>query len=171
MFLNVSELERAPVVLDQVLPPAPPGSHGSIDFGEEIRQVAPLAVHGRAELVAEDIRLRGDLNTVLEVPCARCLERMRRPVALDFDLFYRSVRTIAREEEVEITRDDLEIGFYHGCCSRKFSASRSCFPCRSRASAALTAPACARGVAGTATSASAGALPRRRTSAGRPWPA
>lgn len=114
MFLNVSELERAPVVLDQVLPPAPPGSHGSIDFGEEIRQVAPLAVHGRAELVAEDIRLRGDLNTVLEVPCARCLERMRRPVALDFDLFYRSVRTIAREEEVEITRDDLEIGFYHG---------------------------------------------------------
>ncbi len=114
MFLHINELERAPIVLDQVLPPARPGGPGSIDFGEDIWQVEPLEVHGRAELVAEEIRLRGNLNTVLEVPCARCLERTRRPVVLDFDLFYRSIRTIAREEEVEIARDDLEIGFYHG---------------------------------------------------------
>jgi len=114
MFLHINDLERAPIKLDQVLLPARPGGPGSIDFGEGIRQVEPLEVHGRAELVDEEIRLRGDLHTVLEVPCARCLEPMRRPVVLDFDLFYRSIQTIAREEEVEMTRDDLEIGFFHG---------------------------------------------------------
>ena len=108
MFLNIHELERQPIALDQVFPP------GRIDFGEDVWQVEPLEVHGRAELVVGEMRLRGDLGTTIEVPCARCLERTRLPVAMDFDLFYRSVQTIARNEEVEIRGDDLDIGFFHG---------------------------------------------------------
>ena len=114
MFLDIHDLERQPILLDQVLPPDRPGGPNGIDFGEDVWQVEPLIVHGSAELLAGEIRLRGDLKTEVEVPCARCLERTRRPVAVDFDLFYRSVQTIAREEEVEIRGDDLDIGFFHG---------------------------------------------------------
>jgi len=114
MFLDIHELERQPLSLDQVLPPRRPGGAAGIDFGEDLWQVEPLVVHGSAELLAGEIRLRGDLKTVVEVPCARCLERTRLPVAMDFDLFYRSVQAIAREEEIEIKGDDLDIGFFHG---------------------------------------------------------
>ena len=109
MFLDIHDLERQPISLDQVLPPRRAGEAAGIDFGEDVWQVEPLIVHGSAELLAGEIRLRGDLQTVVEVPCARCLERTRLPVAMDFDLFYRSVQTIAREEEVEIKGDDLAI--------------------------------------------------------------
>lgn len=108
MFLDIHELERDRIPLDQVFSP------GQIDFGEDTWQVAPLEVQGWAELLAGEIRLRGDFKTEMEVPCARCLERARRTVAMDFDLFYRAVETIAREEEVEIKGEDLDIGFFHG---------------------------------------------------------
>jgi uncharacterized protein len=108
MFIDINELERERIALDQVLAP------GRIDFGEDVWQVEPLEVYGWAELVAGEIRLRGQLKTEMEVPCARCLERSRRPVATDFDLFYRSVQTIAREEEVEIRKGELDIGFFQG---------------------------------------------------------
>ena len=108
MFLDIHDLERQPILLDQILPP------GRIDFGEDLWQVEPLIVHGDAALLAGEIRLRGDLKTAMEVPCSRCLERTRLPVAMDFDLFYRSVQTIAREEEIEIKGDDLDIGFFQG---------------------------------------------------------
>ena len=108
MFLDIHELERQRISLDQVIP------LGRIDFGDDVWQVEALEVHGWAELLATDIRLRGDFRTALEVPCARCLERARRPVEMEFDLFYRPIQTISREEEVEIRREDLDIGFYHG---------------------------------------------------------
>ena len=36
------------------------------------------------------------------------------PVEHDFDLFYQPVKSIAKEEEIEISEDELEIGFYSG---------------------------------------------------------
>lgn len=108
MFLDIRDLERDQMVFDgQVLP-------GRIDFGGDLRQVEPLEVRGTAALLASEIRLQGSLRTVMEVPCARCLEYTRRPVELQFDLFYRPINTIAREEEVEVRPADLDIGFYHG---------------------------------------------------------
>ncbi|OFV94957.1 MAG: hypothetical protein A3H28_13000 [Acidobacteria bacterium RIFCSPLOWO2_02_FULL_61_28] len=108
MFLDIHDLARQPIALDQTLPP------GRIDFGEDVWQVERLEVHGWAELVEEEIRLRGSLRTTIEVPCARCLERTRLPVEVEFDLFYRPIQTISRNEEVEIKGEDLDIGFYHG---------------------------------------------------------
>ena len=108
MFLDIHELARQQIALDQTLPP------GRIDFGEDVWQVERLEVHGWAELVEEEIRLRGSLRTTIEVPCARCLERTRLPVEMEFDLFYRPIQTISRNEEVEIKGEDLDIGFYHG---------------------------------------------------------
>ena len=108
MFLDVHELARNKISFEESLPP------GRIDFGEDLWQVENLETHGLAELVATEIRLRGSLRTAVEVPCARCLERTRRPVEMEFDLFYRPIQTISREEEVQIKGEELDIGFYHG---------------------------------------------------------
>ena len=108
MFLDVHELERHPIAFDEWLLP------GRIDFGQEVSQVERLEIRGSAELVASEIRLRGFLRTAVEVSCARCLEPTRRPVEIEFDLFYRPIQTISREGEVEMKPADLDIGFYHG---------------------------------------------------------
>jgi uncharacterized protein len=108
MFLDVRELERDQILFRESLPP------GRIDFGQDVWQVEPLGVRGSAELLASEIHLRGHLRTAVEVPCARCLERSRRPVELDFDLFYRSIQSIAREEDVAIKPSELDVGFYQG---------------------------------------------------------
>jgi uncharacterized protein len=36
------------------------------------------------------------------------------PVEQDFDLFYRPMQEIAREEEIEVSEDEAEVGFYSG---------------------------------------------------------
>lgn len=111
MFLDIHELERLPQKKREFQAHLPPGR---IDFGEEVKEVEPLDAEGSAELLQSDIRLRGRLRTVMETPCARCLEPIRHPLDLEFDLFYRPMQTIAREEEVEITRAELDVGFYEG---------------------------------------------------------
>jgi uncharacterized protein len=88
---------------------------GSLDYhGAEFRQVTPLTVNAVAELVGTEIRIRGHLETHLEATCDRCLGPVEIPVARDFDLVYRSVKTITRDEEIEIPEGELEVGFYHG---------------------------------------------------------
>jgi len=88
---------------------------GTLDYhGAEFRQVAPLKVEAVAELVGSEIRVRGHLGTLLEASCDRCLSLVGIPVEQDFDLFYRPLRTIAREEEFEVPADELEVGFFSG---------------------------------------------------------
>ena len=108
MFITVRELELHGVAFDESVPP------GRIDFGGEVVQVQKLVIRGSAELMAAEIRMRGLFRTAVEVPCARCLEPTRRELQMDFDLFYRPIATIAKNEEIEITADDLDVGFYHG---------------------------------------------------------
>jgi uncharacterized protein len=108
MFLDIHELARQKLDIAEHLLP------GRIDFGKEVTQVEPLDVTGAAELLSTDIRVGGHLRTAMQVSCARCLEPVRLPVELDFDLFYRPMQSIAREEEVEIKPAELDIGFYQG---------------------------------------------------------
>ena len=108
MFIDIHELERDRLVFAEELPP------GRIDLGEEVSQAEPLQAEGLAELVASEIHLQGHLRTAVEVSCARCLEPVRQRVDKEFDLYYRPVKTIARNEEVQIDGAELEIGFYHG---------------------------------------------------------
>jgi len=88
---------------------------GALDYqGANFRQTAPLKVDAVAELVASEISIRGRLRTRLGARCDRCLGPVDIPVEQEFDLFYRPVSTIAREEEVELPADELEVGFYSG---------------------------------------------------------
>ena len=109
MLITPQDLELHRIVVSKTYAP------GTLDFhGAEFRQVTPLTVNAAAELVGAEIRIRGHLETRLEASCDRCLGPVEIPVARDFDLVYRSVKAIAREEEIEIAEDELEVGFYHG---------------------------------------------------------
>ncbi len=109
MRITLAELELHRVIASENYAP------GALDFhGAEFRQAAPLKIDATAELLGAEIRIRGHLSTNLEASCDRCLAAVKIPVSSDFDLFYRPLQTIAKEEEIEIPQEELEIGFYSG---------------------------------------------------------
>ena len=109
MRITLAELEIHRVIASESYAP------GSLDFhGAEFRQTAPLKLNATAELLGGEIRIWGHLATSLESSCDRCLRAVAIPVSCDFDLFYRPMETIAKEEEIEIPTEELEIGFFTG---------------------------------------------------------
>jgi len=109
MFLNVKELAVRKLRIDKSYPP------GTLDFhSQEVEQVEPLEVRATAELLDGQIRIQGNLRTRLELVCARCLESISEEISKDFDLSYRPLSAIAREEEVKLKADETEIAFYQG---------------------------------------------------------
>jgi uncharacterized protein len=117
MLIVIKELELHPIEFREELGPS------VIDFGADLRQQSTLRTEGRADLVEEhhgkhevvrDIRLKGRLETALEVACARCLDPVVVPVKRSFDLLYRPLGTDAGHEELSITDAEAEIGYYQG---------------------------------------------------------
>ncbi len=109
MFLDVKELAVRKLRIRKSYAP------GTLDFhAVEFQQVDPLEVRATAELVEGQIRISGMLRSRLELNCARCLENVTEEISKEFDLYYRPVATMAREEEVHLKQDDTEIGFFRG---------------------------------------------------------
>jgi uncharacterized protein len=109
VLITPQELEIHRIVISKAYAP------GELDYhGAEFRQVAPLKANIVAELVGNEIHLKGHLKTKLGASCDRCLGPVEIRVDHDLDLFYRPLTTIAREEDVEIPRGELEVGFYSG---------------------------------------------------------
>jgi len=115
MIITVLELEREPIEFDLALEP------GAVDYGFEIRQIGPLAVAGRADVVHEhrgprdtvaDIRLRAAWKGSFEVACARCLEPVLHPVEGNVDLIFRPIGVDGGASEHSITTSETEIGYY-----------------------------------------------------------
>jgi uncharacterized protein len=117
MFFDLKELELHPIDFAEKFEP------NAIDFGADLRQLAPLESSGRAELVEEhhgkheiiqDIRLRGRLATRIEMACARCLEAVPQDVEREFELLYRPRGADAGRDELSVTDAEAEIGYYQG---------------------------------------------------------
>jgi len=117
MFIEIKELELHPIDFREEF------GAGAIDLGPDVRQRTPLLAEGHVDLVEEihgkhevvqDIRLKGRLETSLEVACARCLESVVVPVERSFDLLYRPVGTDSGHEELSVTDAEAEIGYYEG---------------------------------------------------------
>ena len=117
MFIEIKDLEINPVDFREEFSP------GLIDLGEEVRQRSPLRSEGRADLVEEhhgkhqvvrDIRVKGKLETSLEVPCARCLDPVVHQVERSFDLLYRPLGIDSGHAELSVTDAEAEIGYYEG---------------------------------------------------------
>jgi uncharacterized protein len=117
MLIEIKDLEIHPLDFREEFSP------GVIDLGEEVRQRSPLRAEGRADLVEEhhgkhqvvqDIRIKGKLETSLEVPCARCLGPVVCPVDRSFDLLYRPLGIDSGHAELSVTDAEAEIGYYEG---------------------------------------------------------
>ena len=109
MLITREELALHPVRLTKTFEP------GVLDYkSNDFRQIEALEIKALAELVGGEIHVRGRLRTRLEAECDRCAVQFDFPVECDFDLYYRPVSSIAREAEVEISGDELEVGFYEG---------------------------------------------------------
>ncbi len=110
MFLSVKEMEQRKIRFDETFEP------GQIDFsGEDLTQSSPLQATGSAELLAHsdgELRIQGRYTVEMAAQCDRCLGGARFSLDDRFDLFYRPMSYIAREEEVEIDEGEAEIGFY-----------------------------------------------------------
>jgi uncharacterized protein len=117
MFIEIKDLETQPIDFREEFSP------DAIDLGPDLQQRSPLHTEGRADLVEEhhgkhkvvqDIRLKGKLDTILESPCARCIEPVEYKVTRDFDLLYRPLGTDAGRDELSVTDAEAEIGYYQG---------------------------------------------------------
>src|SRR6202166_2551107 len=109
MFLDVKELAVHKLTIRKSYAPGTMDSHTA-----EIKQIEPLEVAATAELIDSQIRITGQLETKIELQCARCLELVvgegRRP----FDLFYSPMPKIAKPEEERLKDLAAAIGFYAG---------------------------------------------------------
>jgi len=109
MFLDVKELAVRKLRIRKSYAP------GSVDYHTaEIKQVAPLEVNATAELIEGQIRISGELETKIELACARCLEPVTEDVHRTFDLFYSPLPKDAKPEEEQLKSADADIGFYQG---------------------------------------------------------
>lgn len=109
MFLDVKDLAVQKLTLWQSFAP------GAVDYHTpDLRQVEPLDVQGSAELIEGQIHINGQLQTRLEMVCARCLEPVVEEVSRDFDLFYRPLQSMQRDDEMRLKLDDTEMAFFQG---------------------------------------------------------
>jgi|ERR1051326_935698 uncharacterized protein len=112
MFFSVKEMELRKIRFDEAFPP------GRIDFaGEDLEQLSALNVAGSAELVEHsggEVRIQGRYSVQMSSPCDRCLKRAHFPLEARFDLYYRPMSSIARDEEVEVDDSEVEVAFYEG---------------------------------------------------------
>lgn len=112
MFLSIQDMEVRKIRFDETFAP------GEVDFkDEEVWQAGPLHAAGTAELLANtegEVRIQGHLEVRMETECDRCLGRAQFPIDAGFDLFYRPMSYIAREEEVRIDEGEAELAFYEG---------------------------------------------------------
>ena len=109
MFLDVKDLAVRKVHIRKSYAP------GSIDYSlNEVKQLEPLEVNATAELLEGQIRVTGELQTRIEMVCARCLEPVLEEVHRNFDLFYQPLLKGTPNEEERLKDDDTEIGFFEG---------------------------------------------------------
>ena len=78
----------------------------------EYRIVEPVSLAFDIFKDKDAFRLVGDVKTVLELPCSRCLEPFRWPVDSHFDLRYQPHTHNTGDGEREVEEDDLTTAFY-----------------------------------------------------------
>ncbi len=115
MLITPFDLQTEPLKFHEVIAP------GTIDYAADTRQIGPLPVEGRADLIVEhrgpheqveDIRVRAAYRGEFEVLCARCVDPVALPLEGEFDLLFRPENADADAGERSITEDETEIGYY-----------------------------------------------------------
>lgn len=107
LLLNLSRIRTAREHFDEVYPT---GSFATNQ--EDFSVAAPVILAFDVDKDKDQYRLAGRVETMLELPCGRCLEPFRWPVDALFDLRYQPRGEDSGEGEREIREDDLTTAFY-----------------------------------------------------------
>jgi len=111
MLLSIKEMELRKLPFAQTWQP------GEIDFSDSgTTQSGPLHAEGVAELLPHtggEVHVKGQVQTVLETECDRCLGKAVFPINAPFDLYYKLLDPAAPvEDEIAIDEGEAEMGFY-----------------------------------------------------------
>ena len=79
---------------------------------DSFRVAAPVDLAFDIRKDKQQFQLTGRVQTMLELPCSRCLEPFMRSVDAQFDLRYQSQAFNTSADEREIQEDDLSTAFY-----------------------------------------------------------
>ena len=82
------------------------------DEADQYRIVTPVDLAFEIHKDKDKFRLVGTVVTELELPCSRCLEPFRLPVAAPFDLRYLPASEVSSDGEREVDDEDLETSYY-----------------------------------------------------------
>jgi uncharacterized protein len=89
---------------------------GEVELEEEgARVVSDAEVRGGASRKGQEVRLRGEIRTEVELLCDRCLAPARKPLAVEFDTSFipQEVEAV-KAENVELQAEDLILSAYEG---------------------------------------------------------
>jgi len=111
MLLSIKEMEVRKIAFAETWQPS------EFDFTDSgVSQLAPLSTEGEAELFPNtggELRIRGQVKSVLSTECDRCLTPTTYTVDAPFDLFYKPATELANAaDEVALDDGEAEIGFY-----------------------------------------------------------
>ena len=79
---------------------------------DEVILKEEVRIEVKVEKVRLEIFLRGNIKTVLELECSRCLKHFLFPVNENFQTVFQPFSKDTGEEEVELMKDELDIEFY-----------------------------------------------------------
>jgi DUF177 domain-containing protein len=107
MLLDLSKIRTPHTAVDQVYTPE------QFPQGDDLFRVAePVRLHLDIDKTGERFRLQGRVQTVIELPCSRCLEPFLTPIEASFDLVYHPQSANVGEGELEVEGEDLSTAFY-----------------------------------------------------------
>jgi uncharacterized protein len=107
MLLNLSKMHSAHERYEKVYRP-----EAFAGGDDAVKVAAPVALAFDIFKDKAQFRLVGRVQTVLELPCVRCLEAFTWTIDAAFDLRYQPRADNAGEGEREIEEDDLSTAFY-----------------------------------------------------------
>jgi uncharacterized protein len=110
MRIEVENLTSAATPFEHAYPA------GEIDLDEEgARVVSGADVRGGATRKGEQVRLRGEIKTEVEILCDRCAAPERSPLTVEFDTSFipQEVEAV-KAENVELQAEDLILSAYEG---------------------------------------------------------
>jgi uncharacterized protein len=107
MLLDLGKIRTPHVAIDEVYAP------DQFRTTDDVYRIAePVRLHIDIQKTGERFRLAGRVETVLELPCSRCLEPFLSPVDAAFDLVYHPQAANVGEGELEVEDEDLSTAFY-----------------------------------------------------------
>ena len=139
MLIAILDLEREPLEFDLTIP------SGTIDYGNEIRQIDGLTASGTASLITEhraprqqiqDIRLQAEFGGRFEVHCARCLDPVEHAIEEQFDLLFRPLGADAgavRTRDLDLGDGNRVLSRRRSCPRRRAAGTGVAFPSRQNA--------------------------------------